>query len=107
MGHPWNSPRHRSWASNTVISGAALFAILLATVIIDSLGEPPTYLVGLLGTAAGAFFGAIGHDKSQREREIATTANRAERKVDRLGAIAEHEHPGSAAAYDTDQEGGD
>ncbi|AXN53289.1 membrane protein [Mycobacterium phage Thonko] len=93
MTAPWNGPRHRSWASNTMLAFYALIVCLIATVATDLVGEPPTYLVGLLGTAAGAFFGAIGTDKQKREDETRETAERAERKADALGDIARHEHP--------------
>lgn len=101
MGTPWSGPRHRSWASDTVITGGILLALIVTTSLIDALvGEPPTYLVGLLGTAAGAFFGAIGSDKSKREREIerrstaaSRQAGRAERKADLVAEVASEEHP--------------
>lgn len=100
MGHPWNGPRHRSWASDTIIAGIALAVLLAATIATDQNGEPPTYLVGLLGTAAGAFFSALGADKNRRDREVASTAGRAERtagraeaKADALAEVAREEHP--------------
>jgi hypothetical protein len=99
--NPWDGPRHRSWASNTVLTLICLIVVLVATVVTDYFGEPPTYLVALLGTAAGAFFTAIGSDKYKREietredaREAKTTADRAEAKSDKLAEFAEREHPG-------------
>ncbi|AYD82013.1 membrane protein [Mycobacterium phage Saguaro] len=100
MGTPWQGPRHRSWASNTALSFVMLVVLVIATVISDYFGEPPNYLVGLLGTAAGAFFAAIGTDKEKRDQDVArtatraeATATRAERKADVLGDVASHEHP--------------
>lgn len=89
MTNPWDGPRHRSWASNTVLTFILLLVLIVATVVSDALGEPPSYLVGLLGTAAGAFFAALGSDKSKRDTEVRVTAvdaqqtaHRAEDKVD-------------------------
>lgn len=83
MVSPWEGPRHRSWASNTVLTLIALVAVLAATVTVDYFGEPPTYLVALLGTTAGAFFTALGADKNKRDAEVSTTAHRAEATADR------------------------
>jgi hypothetical protein len=110
MAPPWKGPRYQSWASNTVISGAALVVILISTIIIDALNgsePPPTYLTGLLGVAAGAFFGAVGVDKGKKEADIektavaaasqaaesSETALRAELKADILAEIAAQAHP--------------
>ena len=70
-----------------------LLVCVVATVITDVIGEPPAYLVGLLGTAAGAFFAAIGSDKQKRDTEVAEIAQRAEAKADALGRAASREHP--------------
>lgn len=85
MVNPWNGPRHRSWASNSVVTAIVLGVLLATTLAVDYFGEPPTYLTGLLGTAAGAFFTALGSDKAKRDAEVAravsdaqTTAHRAE-----------------------------
>jgi hypothetical protein len=59
--------------------------VLLATVITDALNGPapaPTYLTGLLGATATAFFAAASSDKNKREREVSDTATRAESKAD-------------------------
>jgi len=65
---------------------AALFVlVLLATVITDMLNGPtpaPTYLTGLLGASATAFFAAASSDRHKREQEISDTADRAESKAD-------------------------
>ncbi len=82
MVSPWEGPRHRSWASNTVLTLIALVALLAGTVATDYFGEPPTYLVALLGTSAGAFFTALGSDKNKRDTEVSETAHRAETKAD-------------------------
>lgn len=81
-----------------------LVVVVVCTVITDVIGEPPTYLVGLLGTAAGAFFTALGSDKGKREADVRETAdradatsNRAETKADAALHVAEGEHPESAA----------
>lgn len=78
-----------------------LLVCIVATVVTDVIGEPPTYLVGLLGTAAGAFFTALGSDKQKRDvevREVAVeakvVADRAETKADTLAEVAERDHPG-------------
>ncbi|QPX62131.1 membrane protein [Mycobacterium phage Indlovu] len=105
MTNPWDGPRHRSWASNTMLCFVLLVICIIATVVSDYFGEPPTYLVGLLGTAAGAFFAAIGSDKQKRDADTRQTAEaaqtvavRAEVKADQLATVAEHEHPGSTPA---------
>jgi len=77
-----------------VLTLIALIAVLAATVVSDIFGEPPTYLVALLGTAAGAFFTALSSDKSKRDQDTQNTANRAEGKADKLAEIADREHPG-------------
>lgn len=63
--------------------------------LMDYYGEPPVYMIGLLGTAAGTFFGSISSDKEKRDADIARTAHRAEAKVDALAEVAETQHPGS------------
>lgn len=74
-----------------------LLVCIVATVITDYFGEPPSYLVGLLGTAAGAFFAAVGSDKQKRDIEVAEeakhVAQRAEAKADTLAEIAVAAHP--------------
>lgn len=93
---PWQGPRHKSWASNTVLSGIMFALLVILTVWSDSRGDPPDYLVGLLGVASTTFFGAIAGDKAQRDKEIAKTAHRAEAKADALVDAVEHEMPGTA-----------
>lgn len=111
MGSPWNGPRHRSWASDTVIFAVVFLIVLITTVLVDALNGPnqpaPAYLTGLLGAAGAALFGAAGSDKSKREREIsddAATARRrttslnedqirTEAKVDDLARLAKRQHP--------------
>lgn len=100
MTSPWEGPRHRSWASNTVLTFLLLVVCIAATVISDKFGEPPQYLVGLLGTAAGAFFAAIGSDKQKRDQDVAQTAqtakqtaDRAEAKADIISEVAAIDHP--------------
>lgn len=105
MTSPWDGPRHQSWwASNTALTFMLLVILIIATVVSDKFGEPPNYLVGLLGTAAGAFFAAIGSDKEKREKdtrqvavEARDTASRAETKADTLAEVAEAEHPETRA----------
>jgi hypothetical protein len=88
--NPWDGPRYRSWASNTVLTLILLLVCLVVTATVDHFGEPPNYLVGLLGTAAGAFFTAIGSDKNKREaedreydrREIERRMGRSEKRAD-------------------------
>ncbi len=77
MTNPWDGPRHRSWASNTMLAFYTLLVCIVATVVSDVFGEPPNYLIGLLGTAAGAFFAAIGTDKQKKDAEVETTAREA------------------------------
>lgn len=108
MNAPGKGPRHETWASDTVLSGTALAVIFLATVVTDYLNgpaPPPTYLTGLLGTAAGAFFAAVGSDRGKREATIASdaagakaqatlvgeTAARVESKLDRMSEFAKGE----------------
>ena len=110
MVHPWKGPRHRSWASDTVVT-AVLFVILLAATIWTDMNngpaEPPAYLTGLLGAAGAALFGAAGSDKNKREREIAHDASTAKRrtltlnedqirneaKIDALLKLVKEQHP--------------
>lgn len=80
MVHPWKGPRYNSWLSNTVLSGIALGVIFIVTVIMDTangLEPPPTYLTGLLGVAAGSFFGAVGTDKSKKDADVKASADQA------------------------------
>lgn len=103
MTNPWDGDRHRSWASNTVLTFILLVILIIATVVSDHFGEPPNYLVGLLGTAAGAFFTAMGSDKQKRDIDVAETAHRAERKADAGLAVAEREHPEAVAQAREDE----
>ena len=74
-----------------------LVVLIIATVASDYRGEPPNYLVGLLGTAAGAFFAAIGSDKQKRDAETRDTAITAEKTARRAEAKADtvlaEQHP--------------
>ena len=81
MTNPWDGPRHRSWASNTMLTFFMLVICITATVVSDVFGEPPNYLVALLGTAAGAFFAAIGSDKQKKDEDVRHTAVDAERRA--------------------------
>lgn len=112
MTNPWNGPRHRSWASDTVVFAVIFVIILFTTVLVAQLSHqpPPTYLQGLLGASSAALFGAVGSDKSKREREISDeqliarlratdiseVADRADAKADKLADLARSEHPGHA-----------
>jgi hypothetical protein len=85
MGSPFTGPRHRSWASDTVIFGVVFVIVVVITALADYLNgpaDPPAYLVGLCGAAGSALFGAASSDKGKREREIGATATRAESKAD-------------------------
>jgi hypothetical protein len=85
MGSPFTGPRHRSWASDTIVTAVLFVIVLFTTVITDFLNGPqpaPTYLTGLLGASATAFFAAASSDKNKRDREISATASRAESKAD-------------------------
>ena len=89
MTNPWDEgPRHESWASNTMLTFIILVICIVATVVTDVIGEPPNYLVALLGTSAGAFFAALGSDRQKRQTEVARTAERAEVKADQARTIA-------------------
>ncbi|AKF14682.1 hypothetical protein SEA_ALANGRANT_17 [Mycobacterium phage AlanGrant] len=68
-----------------------LIVLIIATVVSDYFGEPPNYLVGLLGTAAGAFFAAIGSDKQKRDAETRDIAITAEKTARRAEAKADHD----------------
>lgn len=84
-----------------------LITLIIATVVTDMVGDPPTYLTGLLGTAAGVWFAAIAGDKKKFDAEVAkaveeakkeageskTTAERAEAKADTLAEVAVQDHP--------------
>jgi hypothetical protein len=76
---------------------AVLIVLVIATVVTDILGEPPTYLVGMLGSAAGVWFGAMGSDKQKKDADTAATATaaqataeRAEAKADTLAVVTDH-----------------
>jgi len=101
MTNPWDEgPRHHSWASNTMLTFIMLVVCIIATVITDIIGEPPNYLVALLGTAAGAFFAAIGSDRQKRQAEVGETAKRAETKADSAKVVAERaERKADAAGH--------
>ncbi|ASZ73441.1 hypothetical protein SEA_ROY17_16 [Mycobacterium phage Roy17] len=89
MTSPWGGPRHRSWASNTMLTFLLLVVCIIATVVTDYFGEPPNYLVGLLGTAAGAFFAAIGSDQQKKAADLAQTATEASTSAARAETTAE------------------
>jgi hypothetical protein len=85
VGSPFSGPRHRSWASDTVIFGVVFVITVAITAVSDFLNGPaeaPAYLVGLCGAAGSALFGAASSDKSKREKEVSATAERAESKAD-------------------------
>lgn len=89
MTNPWDDgPRHESWASNTMLTFIMLLVCIVATVVTDIIGEPPQYLVALLGTSAGAFFAALGSDRQKRNADVGAKAERAEVKADRAEALA-------------------
>lgn len=101
---PWNGPRHRSWLSDTRLSLYFAIAIVVTYVIWEIVGEAPQGMVTLVGLAGGALLGGISGDKRKREHErdrevedARDTADRAEAKADRAGAVAEVEHPETAA----------
>lgn len=110
MTDPRNGPRHRSWASDTIITGVLLALVLIMTVVVDQLNGPapaPAYLTGLLGAAATAFFAAAGSDKNKRDAEIAAdtaiaksrassineTAIRGEAKADQISELLKRDRP--------------
>lgn len=116
LNSPREGPRHRSWASDTVIVAIVFGISLLATVLTDATNGPdkdaPAYLIALVGASSAALFGAVSSDKGKREKEIAAdtrtalnrtqatneTAVRAEAKADELVKFARSEHPHSAEA---------
>lgn len=112
---PWAGPRYRSWASDTIVAGAILAVLVIATAVVDAFGEPSTYLIGLLGTATGTFFGALSSDKAKRDAEVARIAQQAKNRVEELETFARQEHPqaydqqmpnhGDAESGDADQGG--
>lgn len=128
MGHPWNGPRHKSWASDTVLVAVLFLVILAATLITDWQNGPdqsaPAYLTGLLGASGAFLFGAAGSDRAKSQRESDDRSSRAEsrtltlnedmirteRKADAGLEIAAREHPEAAAeamhpTHDLDDEG--
>lgn len=106
---PRRRPRHRTWASDTIL-GTVGFATVLALYVAWEMFSPPAPagLVTLLGIAGGAWFGAVSGDKRKRDAEVERTADRAEAKADALKDAADLEHPGTAEAVDraADAEGG-
>jgi len=110
MVNPWKGPRHRSWASDTVITAVLFLVLLGSTIWVDmhnGEAEPPAYLTGLLGAAGAACFGAYGSDDKKKQGEIAQNTStakrrtlslneeqiRLERKVDKLTKLAKQQHP--------------
>jgi len=88
--NPWDDgPRHESWASNTMLTFIMLLVCIVATVVTDVIGEPPQYLVALLGTSAGAFFAALGSDRQKRNADVGAKAERAEVKAERAEVKAD------------------
>ena len=108
---PFLENRHGTWRSDSVVTGAILVCVLIATVVTDWLNGPgqqaPTYLTGLLGASATAFFVATGSDKNKSDVDTKDTANRAEAKVDALAHVAEQMHPESAEQLHPPFEGGE
>ncbi|ABW88429.1 hypothetical protein SEA_EVANESCE_34 [Mycobacterium phage Evanesce] len=101
---PWgNQPRHRTWASDTVLTSAAAVIVIAIYMCWELFGDEPAPqgMVTLVGLAGGALFGAVSRDKRKREDEVTQTAERAEAKADRL----EREVHGDAADAD-DSAGG-
>jgi|SRR5882757_7145622 len=101
------TPRSQSWTKPTVLMTIVLIVLIIATVTTDMVGDPPTYLTGLLGTAAGAWFASMANDKrkfdeavSRAADEAQTTATRAEAKADTLADVAVNEHPELTARRD-------
>lgn len=101
---PWSGgPRHRSWASDTIIFAVVFVVVVGITALTDYFNgpaDPPAYLVGLCGAAGSALFGFVSSDKSKRDREIVADAATAkqrsattERRVDALVEFATSEHP--------------
>ena len=88
MTNPWDGPRYRSWASNTVLTFITLLVCIGATVATDIVGEPPSYLVALLGSSAAAFFTALSSDQSKRNAEDIARA-KAEGKQPKSGGGGE------------------
>lgn len=111
MTNPWDDgPRHESWASNTMLTFIMLLVCIVATVVIDIIGEPPPYLVALLGTSAGAFFAALGSDRQKRNADVGEKAQRAEaiaKRADRKAEAVGHGEPLPADDDDPAEEGAD
>ena len=101
------TPRSQAWTKPTVLMTIVLVTLIIATVVTDIVGDPPTYLTGLLGTAAGAWFAAIANDKKKFDAAVSKaadqaqiTASRAEAKADTLADVAVNEHPDIATRGD-------
>lgn len=114
--------RHNTWLSDTAIVAVLFGMILIATVVTDWLNGPneaaPAYLTGLLGASGAVLFGAVGSDRDKRRQdvdaadrrrvvEVKDTAERAERKADALGKVAELEHPEASEHLHPPFESGD
>ena len=99
---PWTGPRHKSWAANTNVATVALAILFLTWLIWEIAGTAPPLLAQLLGPATGIWFASVAGDQKKKQDAVAekadaaeTRAGEAERRVDRLEQVAEHEHPGS------------
>jgi hypothetical protein len=97
--------RHDSWASNSWIASAGAIVVFVTYLVWSAFETAPPGLTTLLGIAGGAWFGALSEDKRRRERDVTSTAHRAERtadraesKADKLIEVAETQHPGSTEA---------
>jgi hypothetical protein len=67
-----------------MVFGSIFLVTLIITVIVSFFSGPagpPAYLVGALGAAGSALFGAASSDRTKREIEVSATASRAESKA--------------------------
>jgi hypothetical protein len=90
---PWRGRRHRSWASNTNAATVGFVVVFGMWFVWELVGNAPSTLNQLLGTAAGIWFGAVAGDKARRDREVEDKADRTEAKVEVLADAAVAEHP--------------
>lgn len=88
-----------------MITGAILTVLIVVVGVTDTFGEPSNYLIGILGTAAGTFFGALSTDKAKKEADVVRMVEKTKAKVDELETVAREEHPDTYRHIDDDDGG--
>lgn len=99
---PWKGQRHRSWASDTVLSTIGMAVVFVTYVVWEIVSSAPPGLTTLLGVAGGAWFGAMSSDRRKRDRDDRDDRAGERGRVDRLERVAEYEHGELMGKLDSD-----